>query len=71
MDMDPGSDPYPEHWYLGNHVYRIRFFQTKMETIQVYIKTEEDEREENGGGTHHTESLEEGTHFIESLKSER
>ena len=42
-----------------------------METIQVYIKTEEDERKEDGGVTQHTESLEEGTPFIEPRKSER
>jgi hypothetical protein len=42
-----------------------------METIQVYIKTEEDERKEDGGVTQHKESLEEGTPFLEPLKSKR
>jgi hypothetical protein len=48
----------------------LRFFQTKMETVQVFIKSEDDELEEINAAQD-TNPLKEETLFLEPLKSER
>jgi hypothetical protein len=48
----------------------LGFFQTKMETVQVFIKSEDDELEESNVAQH-TNPLKEETLFLEPLKSER
>ena len=57
-----------QHYTLSLKI--LRFFQTKMETVQVFIKTEDDELEELNAGQD-TNPLKEETLFIEPLKSER
>jgi hypothetical protein len=47
-----------------------RLFQTKMETMQVFIKTEDEEKEEDTT-EQHAHSLEEETTSLEPYKSER
>ena len=57
-----------QHYTLSLKI--LRFFQTKMETVQVFIKSEDDELEEINV-TQHTNPLKEETLFLEPLKSER
>jgi hypothetical protein len=58
---------------LRNFIFVLKdysFFQTKMETMQVFIKTEDEEKEEDTT-EQHAHSLVEETTSSEPFKSER
>jgi hypothetical protein len=52
-------------------VKSVLFFQTRMETLQVLIKSEDEEKEEDTGTQQHTHSHTEETPCLELVKSER
>jgi hypothetical protein len=58
----------PPCWPVKTYA-KCFFFQTKMETLPVCIKTEEDEKEDVF--MHHTPFLKEETPCVEPVKSER
>jgi len=59
--------------FLRNFIFVLKYyrlFQTKMETMQVFIKTEDEEKEEDTM-EQHAHSLGEETTCLEPFKSER
>jgi hypothetical protein len=59
--------------FLRNFIFVLKdywLFQTKMETMQVFIKTEHDDKEEDTT-EQHAHSLAEETTCLEPFKSER